>query len=426
MIRRLLLVALTLLAVACGGGGGGAKSPRTSGVLPQRVQDAFKLEESGDFGRAITAYAEVVRLAANAPDDPYSVPAAVAALDALVDGDVLAFGDVASSSALVQRMDAGARKKVDDALATAEKEADGPFVRGLIARTRLNLVERAGDVRAATDFRARYGCAREATLVGPTSYPPVSGVVDAGPFANATAPLPANVPGPGPFKTRLEPMRVAGLGCFIPLYAATTVPGVRDVIVDVKVPKAGVIGLRLVTRGAATLRAGGKPAITREYSLGQGAVPRLARVQVDKPGTLRLVARVGMEQDFMAVELSAWDDEGKPLEMHAPSAGQAATTVATSVTPLQPPNAKTDAELLTVALSQLAVGENRSAESLLHAHASRQDVPPELLLVYARAVRGVRDLPAVKWQERARTAYDRVLEAAPESWEAVIEHSVLA
>jgi hypothetical protein len=77
-------------------------------------------------------------------------------------------------------------------------------------------------------------------------------------------------------------------------------------------------------------------------------------------------------------------------------------------------------------VADLASKESRTAENRLHAHSSRADAPADLLLVYARAVRGVRDLPPVKAQERARAALDRVLESAPTYWEAVLEHAVLA
>ncbi len=426
-MRRYVLVLLAVVLVACGGDGArNAKTPRTSGVLPERVSTAFKEEAAGDFPKAVQSFAEVVQIAASAPDDPYAVPAALAALDALVHRDVYAFADVATSSALADRVDAASRKKLDDALAAAEKDADGPFVRGLVANARLALAERRGDVAAATDLRARTGCAREAVLVGPVSWFTVSGVREEDALASANAPLPAEIPGPGPFSARLRPLRVASLGCHIPLYAQASVPGVRDVIVDVDVPRAGTIGVALRARSAATLRAGGRIVLERPYSVGAGSVPRFARVDVDKAGSLRLVARVGMEQDFATIEIDAWDDAGKPLRLRAPSAGQAATVAAKNAAPVVAPAPKTDAELLTVALADLAANESRTAENLLHVHSSREGAPPELLLAYARAVRGARDLPAVKAQERGRAALDRALEAWPESWEATIEHSVLA
>ena len=89
--------------------------------------------------------------------------------------------------------------------------------------------------------------------------------------------------------------------------------GVRDVVVDVDVPRAGWIGVGLATSSGATLRAGGQLAIERPHSLVASAVARFARLEADRPGALRLVLRVGMDQDYETVQLGAWDDTGKPL-----------------------------------------------------------------------------------------------------------------
>src|SRR5262249_16915434 len=132
------------------------------------------------------------------------------------------------------------------------------------------------------------------------------------------------------------------------------------------------------------------------------------------------------DQDFAAVTVGAWDADGKPLAVHAPAPGDKAEARVKHVQPVTPAQPRTDAERIAVALGGLAANDARLAENLLTPHITRTDVSPELLLVYARAVRQARDLPTVKAQERARTAYDRVLEAMPSSWEAAIEHAVLA
>ena len=58
--------------------------------------------------------------------------------------------------------------------------------------------------------------------------------------------------------------------------------------------------------------------------------------------------------------------------------------------------------------------------------AAAPDAPPELLLTYARAVEEADDLDEVHRAERARGAYERVLEAWPSAWEAIVAHAVLA
>jgi hypothetical protein len=352
----------------------------------------------------------------------------MASLDALVHHDVPAFESTASSSALADRVDPSALKKsggtIDERLAKVAAHAEGPFVPALVANARLALAERRGDVKAAGELRARSGCAREATVIGPVGWMSVSGAHEAA-LLDRAGPLPSEIVGPGPFTPKLRPMKVAGFGCRLPLYAETSVLGVREVAVDVRVPNGGSVGVGLRTSAAAVLHAGGQTVLERSHAVGARSVPRFARVE-SSAGTLRLVVRVGMEQDFESVELGAWDETGAPLEVHAPSPGQKADAKVTRVVPVTPPDPTTDPERLAIALGALAANDARLAENLLSPQITRTDVPPELLLAYARAVRNARDLPVVKAQERVRSAYDRVLEAMPGSWEAVVEHAVLA
>ena len=58
--------------------------------------------------------------------------------------------------------------------------------------------------------------------------------------------------------------------------------------------------------------------------------------------------------------------------------------------------------------------------------ANKTGAPPELALVYARAIDTARDLSVATRAERERSAYERVLEVWPTSWEGTIEHAVLA
>jgi hypothetical protein len=90
------------------------------------------------------------------------------------------------------------------------------------------------------------------------------------------------------------------------------------------------------------------------------------------------------------------------------------------------PTPKTDDEKVLLAAGALAMGDGRTAERVLAKDASRPNAPPEIALVYARAVETARDLTPVHRAERARAAYERVLEAWPASWEAALAHAVLA
>jgi hypothetical protein len=420
----LSLVALT----ACGGADRHVRSPGATADLAAPLVTAFREEAVGDPVKAVDRYFDALTAAASSPDNAASVPVAMAALDALVHRDVTAFSEASSSSALADRVSPAVLAKsggtIDARLARVASMAEGPFVPSMIATARLAIAERRGDAKAASEQRALTGCAREATVVGPVAWMSVSGAREPSALDRSDA-FPAEVPGPGPFTPRLRPMKVAGFGCRLPLYAETSVTGAREVAIDVQVPKAGSIGLGLQSSSEATVRAGGKVVLTRPHALGGHPVARVARVQAS-PGTLRVVVRVGVDADYESVSLGAWDADGKPLDVHAPMPGQKAGSSVSRSTPVEIPDVRTDAERVAMALGALAINDDPLAEKLLAPAAARADAPPELLLVYARAIRAARDLPSVKSQERARSAYDRVLEAWPASWEAIVEHAVLA
>jgi hypothetical protein len=412
---------------ACGGPAASKHPHNGVADVASPLAAAFHEEAGGDQAKAVDLYLNALDAAAKSPDHPQSVSVAMAALDALIGRDVAAFWPTAGSSALVDRVSPNRIGGLDSRLEKIEATAEGPFVRGLIARARLDLAERHGDANAATARRAETGCAREAALVGPVAWMNVSGATEPG-ILDKTAVFPGEVNGPGPFIQKLHPLKVASFGCHVPLYAESSVVGVREVAIDVDVPASGVIGVGLRTNATAVMRAGGVVALERPHTLGNRAVPRFARVEATA-GTLRLVTRVGMESDFSDVEIGAWDEDGKPLKMHAPAPGAKATGSAKRATAVETSAARaptTDNEKLAVALGLLAGGDTSHAENLLSDAVASPSASPDLLLAYARAVRSARDLPNVKSQERARSAYERVLDAFPASWEATIEHAMLA
>lgn len=425
-----LLCLATTLGVAACGGKNDAKTPRSlaTGDLARPLAAAFKEEATGDQVKAVALYFSALDRAGTSPENPASVSVALASLDALVHHDFLAFADSTTSSALVDRVDPNALGKaggsIDERLAKSQRAAEGPFVPALIAEARLALAERRGDVKAAAEQRALTGCAREATVLGPVAWMSVSGSRESALLDKSTT-LPAELPGPGPFLPKLQPIKVSSFGCRIPLYAQTSVLGVREVAVDVTVPKTSWIGVAIHASSEAVLHGGGQQIVERAHAAGGRTVSRFANVEATQ-GTLRLVLRVGMDQDFESVEIGAWDNNGKPLRMTAPLPGAKADAKVKQARVVTAPDPKTDPERLAIALGDLAVNDARHAENLLAPQISRTDVSPDLLLVYARAVRQARDLPSVKSQERARSAYDRVLEAWPQSWEAAVEHAVLA
>ncbi|MGH7271610.1 MAG: hypothetical protein ACREJ3_14360, partial [Polyangiaceae bacterium] len=220
-------------------------------------------------------------------------------------------------------------------------------------------------------------------------------------------------------------MVVEGRGCALNLSEESARPGVREVIVDLTVPRAETIGVVLRAHGAAALYAGGAAIVRRPFELGDGEAARAVLLPVTA-GTLRLVARVGTAKEDDTVEIDAWGDHGEPLHASAPKIGSMASARVLGASPVAaPPPAQTDEALLSAAAA-LASGAAPDAERTLWDAATSASARPDVSLVYARAVDAARDLsPAVR-AERARSAYARVLDKWPSSWEATIAHAVLA
>jgi tetratricopeptide (TPR) repeat protein len=417
---RMALASLALLS-ACAGAGPNApvKGPDD---LAERFVAAFDEEAKGDPQAARKMYLDLALRAAGAADTPWQAAALHASLDALVTRSVAAFGDVSASTALAYRMpesDATIRGALD----ATYKAAAGPYARGMVARALLDLYEHSGDAAPAALWRERTGCAREATIIGPLDWAPVTGVRAQDPLEAFDAKLAGSYASRGAFALSAAPVVARGHGCAIDLSAPRSLAGVRDVVVDVDVARAGRIGVAFRTRGEATLRVGGKLVLSRAYALGGEMVARYGRVDVGA-GKVRVVARVGMGEDGESVEIDAWDEQGAPLPMRAPRVGDAASVRVESAEAAVLPAPKTDAERALAAASALAEGDGRTAEHLLEGAA--KSAPPDLTLLYARAVETAEDLSRVERSERARSAYERVLEAWPTAWEAIVAHAVLA
>ncbi|HEY8038754.1 MAG TPA: hypothetical protein VIF15_03140 [Polyangiaceae bacterium] len=420
-MRKALLACAVLLA-ACGGPG--ARSPQGArGDLPKAYAAALRVDATGDPLDAVKGYLAVVDSAVRADGDPWQVAAIEASLDALATRVMPSLGDGAADASLAWRTrDGGA---IAGELARDESNARGAFARGLIARALTSMAQRQGDAVEAERQRVASGCAREALVVGPTTWAPITGVDEPGPLDGADARIEASYATGSAFATAAHPVVVSGRGCALDLSGERTGAGVREVVVDVDVPQEQTIGLALRAHGAALLRAGGTRILRRPFELGDGEAARFARVHVT-PGTLRVVARVGTAREDDSVEIDAFGEDGAPLRGHAPAVGSAAAGRVLGVSTLEPCACHGTDELILAAAAALSSGDAREAEQMLWGKATRTDAAPELALLYGRAVASARDLSPATRAERARSAYERVLEAWPASWEAAIEHAVLA
>ncbi len=427
------LLALGVVLAACGH----ALVPRPlDRDLVAPFVEAFREEATGTDSAAVKLYMKALETAAATPESAWQLPVVEASLDALVFRSVPSLSGVTEDAALVFR--------TKDAPLLADVRATGPFVPLLLARALTALAERRGDAREAEHWRSRTGCAREATVAGPLAWAAVTGVHEPDPLEKADAQMGGAyaAPGffrPGPLRNGYAAVVVRGRGCAIDLSAPSPSPGVRDVVVDVDIPRHEQIGVTLRSHGEALLRVGGKVVLERSYKSGGGEATRFTLVETDA-GRLRIVVRVGMDEDGESVEVDAASEDGTPLAMHAPAPGQAATVGVVNSRQVGDPPAKTDAEILVAAAAALSRGEGHAAERIIetqgkaatacpgvdHAQAEPGTCRPDLALMYARAVETARDLSPVHRAERARGAYERVLEVWPGSWEAMLAHAVLA
>jgi len=421
----------------CGGGAPEARVPASTTAAIAKLVAATREEAVGDPNRAKQMHLDSLD-ALPAPSDPWHLVLLQASLDALVGREVSGLSELTENAALVYRTkDASlwksgeGKEPVADRLPRIYDKIEGPFGKGLVARSLRELAEHRGDWEAAERWRAKSGCVHEATVVGPLTWTSITGVKEKDPLASFDAPLAVRYEAVGPFAEAPVPVAVRGRGCDIDLSAPGRDRGVRDVVVDVGVKASGYIGVGLRASSAATMRVGGKLVLERPYELGDRAVFRAARVKVER-GTVRIVVRVGTTEDVESIEIGAWDAAGAPLAAHAPRAGERGSARALESEATAYPPAKTADEKVSLALGALGARDGRTAERVLSADAraatakASHSVPPELLLVYARAVDTALDLPPVYRAERARAAYERVLETWPGAWEAAISHAVLA
>jgi hypothetical protein len=416
-----LLLLPFCLPIACGMPAARPPSgPRVA--FPGAFAGAFRLDATGDPHDAIRAHMDVVRAAAQTEGDPWQVAALEASLDALATIAMPALGDAAPDVSLANRT--GETPAIASELAMAARDARGLFGKALIARTLMSLAQRSGDAVTAETQRTASGCVREALVVGPTTWAPITGLDAPGPLDGAEARIEPSYRTDSAFGTLAHPIAVRGRGCAIDLSAESARPGVREVVVDVHVPRAQRLGIVLRAHGAATLRAGGTEIVRRPFDLGDGDAARFASI-VATAGELRVVARVGTAKEDDAVEIDVLGEDGAPMRTRAPEVGTTTNARVRSTAVMTTPTPATDDEVLLASASALASGTPRDAERLLWS-APRSAPRADLALVYARAIATARDLsPAIR-AERARAAYESVLETWPKSWEATVAHAILA
>ena len=201
-------------------------------VLTSAFAIAFAEEAHGDPTAATLDYLDLVDRASEGAPDGWQLALTTAALDALVFRKVSALASVTPDAALVFRTEdpsltrgetLGAEEQATDGiaarLARAYSRSKGPFARGLIAEAMTALAEHRGDAGDASRWREASGCAREATVVGPLDWAPVTGVEGPDVLAAYDTPVATGYAAPGAFAPVLPPVIERGRACSIDLAA---------------------------------------------------------------------------------------------------------------------------------------------------------------------------------------------------------------
>lgn len=434
-----LFVALPPLSAGCGA----APPPPTaapSAALPHAAALSRAFDAESTDSLAATPYLDALDAAMARPTEPFALATVVSSVNALAWSgpptvEELSETPVALRSRdllplVVQRLTrayfAGPSAGAAAPAAAPPSTAYAPlFSRGLVAQALHQLALFAGDEGAATTWRERAGCVREAAVVGPLDPTPLRSLVGPSPVENG--PFSAAFSGRSPFSKGLAPVTVRASGCTLSLAATGALQGTRLVVTDLDSPRAQTVGLALTSTSAAVLDVGGRSVLSRGFEAGGGPVTRLVAVTVPA-GKTRLVVRVAAKGEGSELELDAWGQDGGPLVLAAPVVGASAPGVPTAARVVNLEDAlgasASAEELTAVSLGLLAFGEGRGAEHLLEARVNKASRTPALALLSVRALEMAADLPDAKRAATGRALLDELRDRAPDGWEGTLLHAI--
>jgi hypothetical protein len=430
-VSRIAFACLSLTVVACGNPPVVPKAPETA-KLGQFFVSAFDGEMNDPL--AVAGYLDSLDRAVANPADPESLATAIAALDALVWRDVEPMGIPGHQGLAYRSRDnyplVGDRLRnvfqaAGDKLDGSADAGNLPFIRGLIASALHELALYVGQDQAAMVWGERRGCAREAAIIAPLDWAALRGLSEASPISGS-GPFPATITGPQPFWASIQPQITPANACQIDPSATMSLSGMRAIVVDLENPRAQRIHVALSSSSAAVVELAGSRIIQRGFDSGDSFVTRLAKASVPK-GRARIVVRVGYMNDGDGIELDVWGEDGLPIAMKAPNAGDVATV--TSISNVESieikPMIENESSVMVAVAALLGMGEGRRAEHLLESRALVEPLTPRLSLLASRATVQADDLPDTKQIERLRAFTDRALKSHPAAWEALLMRGAL-
>lgn len=433
-LRRIGFASVTLALVACGSPPVVPKPPPSAKLAETFVA---AMDREIDDPLAPTPYLDALDRSLTNHSDPESFATAIAALDALVWRDIGSMG-IPGHQGLAYRTQDNFPLVVDrlrHSYMMAGEKLDGttpaghlPFVRGLIASALHELALHVGQDQAAMVWGERRGCATKASIVAPLDWAALKSLSEPSPIA-ASGAFPASFPGPAPFWATITPQIVQANACQIDPSDPISLSGMRAVIVDVDNPRAQRLYFAFASSSAAVVEIAGQRVIERGFDSGDSYVTRFAKATIPK-GKARIVVRVGYMNDGNDIELNVWGEDGLPVALQAPNAGDVATVSAIAKTANVEqveitPARKNEASLSVAIAALLGLGEGRRAEHMLETHVLTEALTPRLSLLASRATLQADDLPNTKQIERLRAYTDLAFKGYPAAWEALLMRAAL-
>ena len=405
------------------------------GDLARSVAAAMDAEARDDA--SFQPWLDVLSQAAQSTDDPSSVAATAAALDAL------AHRDPPTDAIVNRRREAFARvvlrmREIWEAT-DARSGAYAPLVSGLIARSMHTLALTTGESKGANVWAQRRGCVQAASVAGPVDSAPL-GALEEPSKVSALGAMPSALRGLPPFSAEEPLVLLRADACVIDARATGGMRGLREAIVDLRVDGEQDVTFALTTDGPAVLEVGGQRAIVRASDAGEGTMLRFARAHATG-GVLRAVVRLADTGQGASFELDAWGQDGFALASKPAASGDRADATASLLAAVDVTRldhragskdpAEVDAALAMLATAELALGEERAAFRRVDAEIDRAKSAgapenkaaghsPRFWLVALRALEDTDEISDSRRSERARDAARRVLDAWPDAWEARI------
>ncbi len=393
-----------------------AERPSVShAALPMMFDSALSAEAHDPL--AASGYLDAIDATLERWNDPWAAPVLAASLDALVWRRTAELPRNVDH-AIVHRSRAAFIDVTARLRAAHSRAVDHPILGPMLAFSLHELALRTGAIPEAAAFRRQAGCVEQAVVIGPLAWPALSSL-DAPLAIPTVGPLPARLPGVGPFGNEVAFEPSLADACALELGATGSNGGLRAIVVDVLQPKAGWVYAAVGARSPIRLDLGGETLVKRTLDTTEGTALGFGRAWVEA-GRARLVLRIAPIEVGERVSLQLVDEHGVPIATVAPVAGEQAGTRASRASTIElVPEPHSREELITAASADLALGLDRRAGRRLDQPGALSAEPPtHVQLLRMRSWRAADELTGVTLDNILRSTAERAQTQCPDCWEA--------